>query len=248
MSGPTTCSPLLITELLETILLYTPPATVVTACRAVCHRWRELVDASPLLKRHTWRADPNIPARRRRLKAVGHAFRRNPLLSDILAKFWKRLNAVYAPVDDGDTTAPPAKALDNNEVVRLFRPVCQSYQLADPAPASVLIRLAVQRQNGRMLARYYRSVSSDSTRQVVDLEVLILLMKEMLQLQQQKLYLPGERNSVVAELQYSVLLRRPGETRRREVAIEERISFQCSEPWGISVMETSSGRAYGASD
>ncbi|KAJ6258305.1 hypothetical protein Dda_6345 [Drechslerella dactyloides] len=227
-------SPLLIPELLEAILLYTQPFTVITACRAVCRSWRTLVDTSPLLRRHTWRAEDNVPVHRRRLKAVGITFKRNPMLSNILTAFWRRLNAHTTTSGDGEPA--PATA---NELVAAFTPICQAMRLADPAPADVTFRFATQRQIGHMLARTYRTWSSPDEwqRQLIDLMVLTRLMRMLVRLRDEKEYQPGARNSLVVEAGYDILLRKEGEVKRRQVYVEERLNFQCCEPWNVSILE-----------
>ncbi|KAF3905644.1 hypothetical protein ABW21_db0204087 [Orbilia brochopaga] len=226
-------SPIFITELLEAILSYTHPFTVITACRAVSRSWRNLVDTSPLLRRHTWRAEDNVPPHRRRLKAVGTTFRRNPMLPNILNAFWRKLNAHNTTEDGGQ--AP----ISANEIITAFTPICQIMRLADPAPADMVFRFATQRQIGHMLARTYRTWQhpDDKDRQLVDLMVLTRLMRMLVRLRDEKEYQPGARNSLVVEAGYDILLRKEGEVRRQQVYAEERLNFQCCEPWNVSTLE-----------
>ncbi|KAK6338613.1 hypothetical protein TWF696_009425 [Orbilia brochopaga] len=228
-------SPLLVPELLEAILLYTHPLTLLTAGRAVCRSWKTLIDTSPRIKRRTWRAEENVPAHRLRLRAVGTSFRRNPMLPTLLTAFWRKVNAHNDPANEGQVTVPTVA----EDIMIPLMPACRSMRLAEPPPADVKFKFAAQRRIGHMLARTYSTwgCPDDEERQLIDMTVLTRIMRMLVRLRDDGEYEPGEQNSLVIEAGYDILLRKEGETRRQQVNVEERLSFQCCAPWRVSIVE-----------
>ncbi|KAK6525253.1 hypothetical protein TWF694_005399 [Orbilia ellipsospora] len=227
-------SPLLIPELAELILTSLPPLEVLTTSRRVCKLWRDLIDSSTVIKYHTWRLD-SIPGRTA-AKIDRLNFQRNPLILTILARFWQslnehnnniiiqNLNALNISHESQGTSAKPKapkkpklpkpkksdppQPIPPETLISSFRAICSQLIFANSTPIDVNINLSSQKYASKhMLHRSYRSVASEyGIGWVTDTTLLENMMEEMVGLYNEKVYIPGKKNSLQAEMRYCVFL------------------------------------------
>ncbi|EPS39474.1 hypothetical protein H072_6709 [Dactylellina haptotyla CBS 200.50] len=256
-------SPLLIPELAELVFVSLPAFELLSSCRAVCRLWRDVIDSSPVVEYYTWRSS-SIPGRLRP-KINQLNFQRNPVIPHILSKFWQRVNQASSEPpqeeitgDNKDNKKTPKKKaplrknelsppLDTEALIAPFRKICESLIFANSDPIEVNIKLSTQKYASKhMLHRHYRTVATDyGIGWVTDLSILETMLEEIISLYNEKVYIPGKKNSFQAEIRYCVFLfdayfepkDEDDKPMRRELEITERFDFQCVEPWFVQLVE-----------